>query len=87
MSDQITVMDVLRSMKIEITPALSWSVGAKVRERYRALTTRDPEKELRKKTDGAGSHCFAVYPETMRPEIERIIRDHATTAAAQASLF
>jgi hypothetical protein len=83
----ITVLDVMRAMKVEITPAISWSVGARVREAYRTRIGMDPPKALRTKTGGGGSHCFAVYPEDMREEIERIVRSHDAQTATQGSLF
>jgi hypothetical protein len=84
----ITVIDVMRAMRVEITPELSWSVGNIVRGIYEARTGTLPVKELRPKTDmSGGTHCFAVYPYDMWNEIERVVRAHVTEAARQLSLF
>jgi hypothetical protein len=83
----ITVLDVMRSMGVEITSSLSWSVGVRVRELYEARTGCLPEKALRTKTIGTGSHCFAVYPDVMRDDIERVVRAHATEATRQLQLL
>lgn len=83
----ITVVDVMRDLGLEVTPSLSWSIGAAVRalyeERYGAL----PDKALRAKTNGAGSHCFAVYPEHMRADIVAIVRRHKVESDRQLRMF
>lgn len=83
----ITVIDVCRAMRVEITPQVSWSVGAQARGLYAQRTGRLPEKDLRQKTSGGGSHCFAVYPDWMRPEIEQIIRAHKVEDQRQGVLL
>lgn len=82
----LTVVGVCREMRVEIDPSLTWSVGARVRELYRDRFGHLPPKELRSKTAGGGSHCFAVYPDEMRQDIERVIRDHNAEAAKQLAL-
>ena len=79
----ITVIDVMRDLKIEPTPALTWMVGDAVRNLWVDRTGMTPEKDLRPKTYDKGSHCFAIYPETLRAEIERIIRTCEGEAARQ----
>lgn len=82
----ITVVDVMRDMKIEITPELSWTVGTAVRELWMQQNGGLlPEKELRTKTSGHGSHCFAVYPESFRGKIEGIVRYYKTEKTRQTS--
>lgn len=83
----ITVPDVCRAMHVEPVPALTWSVGNAVREEYRRAHGNCPPKELRTKTKGTGSHCFAVYPPEMRPAIERLIREHGAEAERQGTLL
>lgn len=83
----ITVVDVIRDMGIEPEPNLTWAVGAAVRDLYEDKNGRLPEKRLRTKTDGHGSHCFAVYPESMRPEIEKIVGLFETNNKRQGTLF
>jgi len=79
----ITVMDVFRDLGIEPDNRVSWAVGAAVRDLYEAREGALPPKHLRRKTGGAGSHCFACYPESMRVDIERVIRTHQTQKAKQ----
>lgn len=83
----ITIIDVCRIMGVEPTPELTWAVGAAVRDLWVERHGVLPEKELRPKTAGPGSHCFAIYPETMRDEIENIIAKHHTEAARQMTIF
>lgn len=83
----ISVNEVAAEMGVDLPPAAAWSVGAIIRERYAARAGELPAKELRRKKSGAGSHCFAVYPEAMREEIARVIREHAPGTSPQGSLF
>ena len=70
----ITVIDVMREQRVEITAELSWQVGAAVRNRWLAETGTLPDKVLRPKTAATGgTHCFAVYPASWRPHIARVI--------------
>lgn len=86
MSD-ITVMDVFRDMRLDPSPHLAWTVGAAVRRLYEARHGELPPKALRTKSSGAGSHCFAVYPESWRAEIERVISEHNPATSPQGDLF
>ena len=72
----ITVIDVLRSMGIEPSKQLSWKIGIAVVTRFRQINGALPIKDLRTKTSGTGVHCFALYPESFRPEIVSIINDY-----------
>ena len=84
----ITVPEVMRDLGLQWRNEDAWTIGAAVRERYRELHGgKYPEKKLRPKTSGCGSHCFAVYPLSFRKEIERIISMHETAKSAQRSLF
>lgn len=82
----ITVIDVARSMGVELSREDAWRIGAAIRDRYKAQNDRLPPKELRPKTSGIGSHCFAVYPESYRPLIERAIRSAGAVRTKQGSL-
>lgn len=84
---KITVTDVSRGMNLVMEKEVAWAVGAAVRDLYELKYGALPEKELRTKTSGGGTHCFAVYPERMRPEIARIIRRHKTESDRQGRLF
>lgn len=83
----ISVMDVFRELKVEPEPKLAWAVGGAVRRIWEERHGSLPEKQLRRKTSGGGSHCFAVYPDSMRAEIVGVIRSHETEAERQTSLF
>ncbi|HEX8835447.1 MAG TPA: hypothetical protein VF748_00795 [Candidatus Acidoferrum sp.] len=83
----ITVIDVFRDLQLEPIPEQTWAAGNRVRDRYLELYGVLPTKELRTKTYDGGTHCFAVYPLSFRPVIERIVNDIATEAARQMDLF
>lgn len=83
----ITVVDVFKSLGLEPTPEQTWAVGAAVRALYEERFGHLPHKELRRKTSGSGSHCFAVYPEEMRPQIQDCIARVNAEKAAQPDLF
>jgi len=83
----ITIVDVLHDLRIEPTPTLTWAVGAAVRDLYESRYGCLPEKDLRNKTNGPGTHCFAIYPESMRAEIVQVIHHHQTEAQRQGELF
>lgn len=83
----ITVIEVFKSMGLEPSPDVTWPVGAAVRDRFLKRYGRLPSKELRPKTSGHGSHCFAVYPDDWRPLIVDIIKKARATKAAQSDLF
>lgn len=82
----ITIIDVCREIGVEPEPNMTWSVGARVRDLYEASggTIR---YALRQKTNGGGSHQFAIYPPSWRERIVREIRRHGAHAARQGSLF
>jgi hypothetical protein len=77
---------IFRELGVEPEPHATWAVGAAAREKYRERFGQLPPKELRPKTNGGGSHCFATYPESMRAEIEALVRAVAAQAARQGSL-
>jgi hypothetical protein len=85
--DGITVIDVMRNLGVEPETHLAWRVGALARSAYKWETGNEPPKYLRCKTSAGGSHCFAVYPESMRSRIEMIIRNQQGQARLQADLF
>lgn len=88
MDTRITVIDVMREMGVEIHNSLSWSVGHMVRNLWYSINGQLPPKDLRRKThDPRGVHCFALYPEAMRPHIRRIVEMHQIEEARQGSLF
>jgi hypothetical protein len=82
----ITVVDVCRELDVEPEPDLTWSVGNLMREWYESHVGELPRKELRSKTYGSGSHCFAVYPEKMREKIASLILAHGAEQSRQIGL-
>jgi len=82
----ITVPDVARGMGVEITKHMMWSVGLTVMAHYRREYGALPIKDLRPKTHAKGVHCFAIYPETMRPVIEAAIRAYGAEEARQLDM-
>lgn len=85
--DFITVVDVFKAMGLSPTVQMTWAVGAAVRDRYQERFGHLPEKVLRTKTSGSGSHCFAVYPPSWRPVIVECISRVNAARAAQPDLF
>ena len=78
----------MRDMGVEITSKLSWEIGNVVRDLW--ITKHDgvpPDKELRTKTSGHGSHFLAVYPESWRYQIEDVVRFYCTEKARQGKLL
>lgn len=65
----------------------TWAVGAAVRDRYQEIYGSLPVKDNRPKTNGAGTHCFALYPETFEPIIEQVIGRMKIARDAQGDLF
>lgn len=84
---RITVIDVFHDLDLEPIPEDTWAAGNAVRDLYEATTGHLPLKALRPKTNGPGSHCFAVYPESWREEIEEIVKLVARRRASQLRLF
>lgn len=82
----LTIIDVMKRLRIEPTPELTWRVGTAVRVAYENKHGRLPEKGLRKKTSGPGSHCFALYSPSFVPVIEKIIRAHRAEKKRQGDL-
>lgn len=83
----ITVIDVFNDLGFEPIPEDTWSVGAAARNLYEEIVGQPPPLELRKKTTGSGSHCFAVYPSSWRPRLESIVKSVAKLKAHQLKLI
>ncbi len=83
----ITVIEVMREMGVEMSNDLAWSVGTRVRVMWEERHGDLPAKELRAKTAGGGSHCFAVYPEDWRDKIVSVIEAAGPEASRQLPLF
>jgi len=83
----ITVIDVFNDLGFDPIPEDTWTAGASARNMYESVVGQPPPLELRRKTNGAGTHCFAVYPPSWRPKLETIVRSIARHRAAQLKLF
>lgn len=87
MSKRISITQVARTMGIELDNATAWSIGAGMADAYFREFGEQPPKELRPKTSGGGSHCFAVYPPTWEERIRKAIQAHADFAKKQIDMF
>lgn len=84
----ITIIEVARSMGLELPKEMAWAIGSAMADTYAAKNEkRQPPKELRRKTSGSGSHCFAVYPLSYVPAIMEAITKAGAEQAKQATLF
>lgn len=70
---EVTIIDVCRRLQIEPDKSITWPAGDEAQRRWRAEHGEEPRKELRRKTSGQGSHCFAVYPISWEPVLREII--------------
>jgi hypothetical protein len=90
-SHDFTVIDVIRHLGYEVENDLSWTAGALLREAWFQKTGELPEKRLRKKTSGYGSHCFAVYPCRFQKEalviVTKLADEIYSARARQMGLF
>ena len=84
---RITIIQVAKSMGIELDNATAWSVGSEMAQKYVEEFAEQPPKELRPKTSGFGSHCFAVYPKTWEARIKNAIADRIEISRKQTDLF
>ena len=83
----VTIIEVARSMGLELSKDIAWEVGATVANRYREIYGTQPMKDLRQKTGGGGSHCFAIYPQTFVPVIKAAIEAAGAEKDRQGSLL
>ena len=81
-----SVSEICHAMGVELTSRDMVVVGAEARDAYEKQTGRLPEKALRPKATGRGSHCFAVYPEPFVEVIVAIIRRRRFGTARQRRL-
>jgi hypothetical protein len=83
----VTIIEVARDMGVEMPKETAWAVGSAIADIYVKETKRQPPKELRRKTNGHGSHCFAVYPLTYVPKIMDAITKAGVERERQGSLI
>lgn len=85
----ITVVEVMRQMRVDLDKRHTWAIGAMLQRAYAAETGRQPPKDNRRKTNSGtgGSHCFAIYPPEWRHRIEEAVRKVEAMPASQFDLF
>jgi len=83
MKETVTITERIKALGFEVNNELSWRVGAAIRNKWEEVTGALPEKDLRRKTSGQGSHCMAVYPVKWRAEIDDMIRKVAKQINAE----
>jgi hypothetical protein len=85
--DYFTVVDVFRDLGFEPVPDDTWQAGAMMRDLYTDYVDEPPALELRSKTNGHGTHCFAVYPPGWREKAEEVVRKVASHQIRQMRLI
>jgi len=83
----ITVIQVFDALGVKPQREQSWSVGGRVAAMYRSEMGHEPPKENRPKTDGKGSHCFAIYPLSWFERIALVVRTVCDVDKRQLYLF
>jgi hypothetical protein len=87
MNQRITVPQVARNMGVTLDKKTAWSVGSEMASIYYREFGEQPPKDNRPKTNGAGSHCFALYPSSWEVKIKNIIESHVEHGRNQHDLF
>ena len=65
----------------------AWSLGTALATEHQHRYGLQPPKELRPKTSGSGSHCFATYPRSWIPLIRKAIIASTSEQQKQPPLF
>jgi len=87
MDNRITVPQVARLMGVVLDNRTAWSVGAEMAHTYQQEFGENPPKDNRPKTNGSGSHCFALYPAKWEQKIRDVIESHIEQQDKQNDLF
>lgn len=82
-----SIVELAREMGVELGKEQAWSIGGCVSAQFEADYGHLPMKELRPKTNGPGSHCFAVYPAPYHDRIRSMIRAANAVAVRQGALL
>ena len=83
----ISLHDVAERLGVQLTNGQAWEVGQTVARRWADCVGRQPRKDLRTKKNGAGSHCFAVYPPEWATVLEGVIKAVQPALRGQRDLF
>ncbi len=87
MQRRITVPQVAHAMGVELSNKVAWSVGSEIASLYFKQFGEQPPKDNRPKTNGQGSHCFALYPPAWESIIRNAIEGHVQADKNQITLF
>jgi len=85
--NDFTLIDVFRSLQMEPLKESTWPAGAACRELYQKTYGCLPDKGLRTKASGAGSHCFAIYPQEFLNSATGIVKQYARERERQMKLI
>ena len=83
----ITIIQVAKSIGVELDNSTAWSIGSEMASAYAEQYGHQPPKELRPKTSGDGTHCFAIYPASWESKIIEAIKTRKVIADSQQRLF
>lgn len=83
----ITVIQVFKALDVLPQRTKTWPIGSHVAALYREEFGHEPPKELRPKTKGGGTHCFAVYPDNWFTRIADAIREFERKNGPQGDLW
>lgn len=87
MDNRITVPQVARLMGVVLDNRTAWAVGSEMAHQYQQEFGENPPKDNRPKTNGGGSHCFALYPAKWEKKIREVIESHLEQQAKQTDMF
>lgn len=84
----VTIQQVARSMGLSLPKETAWAIGTAMANAYKQDNNGTVvPKELREKTNGSGSHCFAVYPLSYVPRIRQAIEQAGVEQDRQGNLL
>jgi hypothetical protein len=78
-----SIPEIYKEMHITVDQRTAWTIGNEVKEQWIAAKGYLPDKELRPKSNGKGTHVLAVYPEEWLERIKDVIRYHKSTPNRQ----
>lgn len=87
----ITIIEVLRELRIEPDKSLTWALGTAVAAEWRKRTGTQPPIVRQPKTDPNASHpakhAICTYPDDFKPVILEKLSRFQTDAQRQGDLF
>lgn len=82
-----SVPERIKFRQMQATNNDSWHLGKVVMQAWVRRYGNLPDKDLRTKTHGGGSHMFAIYPKHFVPTIDAIIDRFDLSRSRQGDLF